>query len=146
LTTGNKHLAPNSQHRLSDQISAITTDDVRYFTLLVSQLPDLQAFYRSGSCLRDHEPSYRDSDKLHDSDYATFLFHENALISISVRFEGQTQPGCPDRSNVLPELAERYGMPLLGTQGQWRLSWETSHASLFGSTSSAGPMLDIVSR
>jgi hypothetical protein len=47
---------------------------------------------------------------------------------------------------VLPELAESYGMPVLGTQGQWRLSWETSHSSLFGSTSSAGPMLDIVWR
>ena len=82
----------------------------------------------------------------HDSDYGTFLFHENALIRISLRFEGQTQPGCPDRSNVLPELAERYDMPVWGTEGQWRLSLQTPHASLLGSTSSAGPMLDIVSR
>jgi hypothetical protein len=123
-----------------------TTDDVRYFWLLVSNIPDFQAFYQSASCLRNREPGYRASDGRHDSDYAAFLFHENALIRISLRFEGQTQPGCPDRGNVLPELAERYGMPVLGTQGQWRLSWETSHASLFGSTSSAGPMLDIVSR
>jgi hypothetical protein len=122
------------------------TDEVRYFTLLVSQIPDFQAFYQSTICLRNREPSYRDSDGLHDSDYVTFLFHENALFRISVRFEGQTQPGCPDRRNVLPELAESYGMPVLGTQGQWRLSWETSHSSLFGSTSSAGPMLDIVWR
>ena len=123
-----------------------TTDDVRYFWLLVSQVPDFQTFYQGASCLRNRAAGYRDSAGRHDSDYAAFLFHENALIRISIRFEGQTQPGCPDRSNVLPELAERYGMPVWGTQGQWRLNWQTSHASLFGSTSSAGPMLDIVSR
>ena len=123
-----------------------TTDDVRYFWLLVSQVPDFQTFYKGASCLRNRAAGYRDSTGRHDSDYAAFLFHENALIRISLRFEGQTQPGCPDRSNVLPELAERYGMPVWGTQGQSRLSWQTSHASLYGSTSSAGPMLDIVSR
>jgi tetratricopeptide (TPR) repeat protein len=122
------------------------TDDVRYFWLLISQIPDFQTFYQGASCLRNRPAGYRDSAGRHDSDYATFLFHENALIRISLRFEGQTQPGCPDRSNVLPKLAERYDMPVWGTQGQWRLSWQTPHASLLGSTSSAGPMLDIVSR
>jgi tetratricopeptide (TPR) repeat protein len=119
-----------------------STDDVRYFTRLVSEIPDFQTFYQSASCLRDHPPSYRDSQQRQDSDYATFLFHENALFRISIRFFGQTQPGCPDRSNVLPELAEGYGIPVLGTQGQWRLSWDTSHTSLFGSTSSDGAMVD----
>jgi hypothetical protein len=123
-----------------------TTDDVRYFWLLVSEVPDFQTFYQGAPCLRNRAAGYRDSAGRHDSDYAAFLFHENALIRISIRFEGQTQPGCPDRSNVLPELAQRYGMPVWGTQGQWRLGWQTPHASLFGSTSSAGPMLDIVSR
>jgi hypothetical protein len=123
-----------------------TTDDVRYFWLSVSQIPDFQAFYQSASCLRNRAASYRDSEGRQDSDYATFLFHENALFRISVRFYGQNEPGCPERSNVLPELAERYRMPVLGTQRQWRLNWETSHASLFGSTSSAGAMLDIVGR
>src|SRR5208282_3298989 len=111
-----------------------TTDDVRYFWLSVSQIPDFQALYQSGSCFQNRPAWYRDSEGRQDSDYATFLFHENALFRISVRFYGQTQPECPDRSNMLPELAESYGMPVLGTQGQWRLSWETSHASLFGST------------
>jgi hypothetical protein len=123
-----------------------TTDDVRYFWLLVSEVPDFQTFYQGAPCLRNRAAGYRDSAGRHDSDYAAFLFHENALIRISIRFEGQTQLGCPDRSNVLPELAQRYGMPVWGTQGQWRLGWQTPHASLFGSTSSAGPMLDIVSR
>ena len=75
-----------------------TTDDVRYFWLLVSQVPDFQTFYKGASCLRNRAAGYRDSTGRHDSDYAAFLFHENALIRISLRFEGQTQPGCPDRS------------------------------------------------
>jgi Novel STAND NTPase 1 len=75
-----------------------TTDDVRYFWLLVSQVPDFQTFYKGASCLRNRAAGYRDSAGRHDSDYAAFLFHENALIRISLRFEGQTQPGCPDRS------------------------------------------------
>ena len=72
-----------------------TTDDVRYFWLLVSQVPDFQTFYKGASCLRNRAAGYRDSAGRHDSDYAAFLFHENALIRISLRFEGQTTPDVP---------------------------------------------------
>lgn len=125
-----------------------TTDDVRYFWLPFAKFPEFQALYpnQSGSCFQNHPAWYRDSEGRQNSDYATFLFHENALFRISVRFFGQTVPGCADRSIVLPELAERYGMPVLGTVGQWRLDWETAHASLFGSSTSVGPILDIVLR
>jgi hypothetical protein len=111
------------------------TGDVRYLWIPITKSPDFRDFYDlAANCLTD------------DLDYVVFLFHEDSLIRISYRLYGPAKSGCRDRRGLLPELAARREMPLLGTPKQWRLEWDTRQVSVVGSTLAQGPKLDIVAR
>ena len=119
-----------------------TTDEVRYFWVPIANVADFREFYEDPSCLvSSHNPYPNDLP-----DYVVFMFHEDALIRMSVRLYGNARAGCPDHHALFPSLAERYRMPLSGTPKQWRLDWETTGAYVVGTTYREGPMLDIVAR
>jgi len=111
------------------------TGEVRYFWAPIADLARFRSFYDPvGSCLDNR------------IDYVVFMFHENSLMRISFRLFGGAKPGCGNRKALLPELAERFGMPLLGTPKRWRLRWETKRVSVIGTMHYDGPMIDIIVR
>lgn len=114
--------------------SEYTTGNVQFFWLPVAQLAEIKSL-SSSLC-----PGA--------SDYAVFMFRENALFRISIRlFGGSEGGGCSYRNDFLPELAARFGIPVQGTARQWRLQWETRRVSLLGTMHTKNaPMLDIVAR
>jgi hypothetical protein len=118
------------------QAAEYWTGDVRYFWTPISALSDFRNFYSPiTSCLDNR------------LDYVVFMFHENSLMRISFRVLGPRHNGsCGDRRSFFPDLAGRFHMPLYGTPKQWRLHWETQHASVIGTTYDLGPILDIIQR
>jgi tetratricopeptide (TPR) repeat protein len=111
------------------------TGDVRYLWIPISKSADFRDFYDLATeCLND------------DLDYVVFLFHEDSLIRISYRLYGPAKPGCRERRGLLPGLAARQRMPLLGTPKQWHLQWDTRQVSIIGTTLPQGPRLDIVAQ
>ena len=112
------------------------TGEVRYFWLPVSALADFRSLYDPVAPCLDNR-----------LDYVVFMFHEDSLMRLSYRLYGPSGgPDCGDRKKLFPDLASRFHMPLLGTPKQWRLHWETRHASVVGTTYDEGPMLDIIAR
>jgi tetratricopeptide (TPR) repeat protein len=118
-----------------------TTGEVRYFWMPLANFAEFRDFYENTSCLVSHNPYPNDLP-----DYVVFMFHENALMRISVRLYGNARAGCPDRRELFQRLAAQYQMPLFGTHKQWRIDWETRRSHVVGTTSNEGPMLDIVAR
>jgi tetratricopeptide (TPR) repeat protein len=111
------------------------TGDVRYMWVPISKSSDFRGLYDLATrCLNDQ------------LDYVTFLFHEDSLIRISYRLYGDAKPRCRDRRGLLPALAARHRLPLLGTPKQWRLQWDTKQVSVIGTTFAQGQKLDIVAR
>ncbi len=112
------------------------TGEVHYFWVAVADLPEFRNFYAPvASCLNA------------SMDYVVFMFDEDSLMRISFRLYGPPGDGnCGPRKGLFPDLAERFHMPLLGTPKQWRLGWETSRASVIGTTFKEGPMLDFIVR
>jgi hypothetical protein len=112
------------------------TGEVRYFWIPISALSEFRQIYDPATvCLDDR------------MDYVVFMFHEDSLLRLSYRLYGPLHDGkCGNRRAVFPKLAEQYHLPLLGTPKQWRLHWETEHASVVGTTYDLGPMLDIIER
>jgi hypothetical protein len=116
------------------------TGEVVYFWTPIVNIPELLKIYPiPDSCLDQ-------------SDYAVFMFHEAALMRISVRLQGPARPGCPDRNLMFPTMANQFFLPILGTPKRWRLYWEDAHVLITGTTVKVNaqalgmPMLDIVQR
>ena len=112
-----------------------STGEVHYFWRSVAELDDFHKLYDLGpACLH---PSL---------DYVVFMFHEDSLFRMSYRLYGPPAKECRDRHQLFPDIAERFGIPLLGTPKQWRLRWETARVSVIGTTFADGPMIDIIAR
>ena len=101
-------------------VTEYTTDEVRFFFDYMSKFPEFQPIYADTTCFRNGYPW------TNDSDYVVFMFHEGELIRVSMRFQGHDAPGCQRHAALFQTLAQKFGMPLLGTPGAWRLAWDVA--------------------
>jgi tetratricopeptide (TPR) repeat protein len=132
---------PDVDHPELGRAYEYVTDEVTYFWVPIRDLPEFQVFYNNPTCLVNNITSRTDLP-----DYVVFMFHENALVRISVRLYGNPRENCPSRNLLFPVLAKQYGMPLSGTPKQWRIEWETPGSLIVGTSNAEGPMLDLVAR
>jgi hypothetical protein len=107
--------------------------EVRYlYVKSIRDLPDFSVVTQGDACLAQ-------------LGYVSFNFHEKRLFRVTVRFAPlPDRHDCPNRENVVDNIAERFGLVTSGGLGQRRIQYRTAAAALTARNSSVGTSVDFV--
>jgi tetratricopeptide (TPR) repeat protein len=107
------------------------TSDVRYFCRWFGDRPPEGVGCGAGIQAKDLTLSLFPSGSacMLNSGYAVFMFSDNTLFRIVVRFLRSTDP-CPERLASVDEFARRYSITASGAYGTRRLRYETDKVGL----------------
>lgn len=99
----------------------------------LGDLPDFKDFVKAEKCLAN-------------SSMAIFMFHEDKLFQIVVRFLKDPNNQCLARDNAIDDFADRYDLQVSGGRLEKRARYETSLVSLTAYETAAAVNLNFVRR
>lgn len=108
-----------------------TGNKVRYLWNWMKKIPAFGRFHRGIPCLKERG-------------YVTFLFHEDRLFEVSVRF--MASDNCNERKEIMDKFADEFGIQVISTPSERRFRRVADTVAIQGKTTSYAIYIDFTAR